>query len=102
MVVWGALGVRAGQAGQTKPETGDYMSQYGTDYGASRSDGAGSAAAAASAAAASATATTAAAGTSTGHGNGRGAPVVSFENVSKHYGRLRAVDGLNLELRNGE
>jgi ABC-2 type transport system ATP-binding protein len=29
-------------------------------------------------------------------------PVVSFENVSKHYGRLKAVDGLSLELRSGE
>ena len=29
-------------------------------------------------------------------------PVVSFENVSKHYGSLRAVDGLSLELRRGE
>jgi ABC-2 type transport system ATP-binding protein len=29
-------------------------------------------------------------------------PVVSFENVSKHYGSLRAVDGLSLELRAGE
>ena len=29
-------------------------------------------------------------------------PVVSFENVSKHYGSLKAVDGLNLELRRGE
>jgi len=29
-------------------------------------------------------------------------PVVSFENVSKHYGSLKAVDGLNLELRAGE
>jgi ABC-2 type transport system ATP-binding protein len=33
------------------------------------------------------------------HGTG---PVVSFENVSKHYGSLKAVDGLNLELRAGE
>jgi ABC-2 type transport system ATP-binding protein len=33
--------------------------------------------------------------------NGAG-PVVSFENVSKHYGSLRAVDGLNLDLRAGE
>jgi ABC-2 type transport system ATP-binding protein len=116
MVVLGALGVRAGQAGQTKPETGDYMSQYETDYGASRSDGGGSAAptsaAPTSAAAATAAAATAAAATvasqgtntstSTGRGSGRGAPVVSFENVSKHYGRLRAVDGLSLELRHGE
>jgi ABC-2 type transport system ATP-binding protein len=33
--------------------------------------------------------------------NGAG-PVVSFENVSKHYGSLRAVDGLSLDLRAGE
>jgi ATPase subunit of ABC transporter with duplicated ATPase domains len=31
-----------------------------------------------------------------------GTPVVSFENVSKHYGSLRAVDGLTVELRYGE
>ena len=30
------------------------------------------------------------------------APVVSFENVSKHYGSLKAVDGLSLDLRPGE
>ena len=35
-------------------------------------------------------------------GSRRGAPVVTFENVSKHYGRLRAVDGLTLDLRAGE
>jgi ABC-2 type transport system ATP-binding protein len=35
-------------------------------------------------------------------GYGGGTPVVSFENVSKHYGSLRAVDGLSLELRSGE
>jgi ABC-2 type transport system ATP-binding protein len=29
-------------------------------------------------------------------------PVVSFDDVSKHYGNLRAVDGLSLELRRGE
>jgi ABC-2 type transport system ATP-binding protein len=29
-------------------------------------------------------------------------PVVSFENVSKHYGSLKAVDGLSLGLRAGE
>src|SRR5579863_1848827 len=29
-------------------------------------------------------------------------PVVSFDNVSKHYGSLRAVDGLSLQLRAGE
>jgi ABC-2 type transport system ATP-binding protein len=31
-----------------------------------------------------------------------GASVVSFENVSKHYGHLRAVDGLTLDVRRGE
>jgi ABC-2 type transport system ATP-binding protein len=30
------------------------------------------------------------------------APVVSFENVSKQYGKLKAVNGLNLELRPGQ
>jgi len=30
------------------------------------------------------------------------ASVVSFENVSKHYGNLHAVDGLTVELRHGE
>src|SRR5579859_1971268 len=29
-------------------------------------------------------------------------PIVSFENVSKHYGSLKAVDGLSLQLRAGE
>ncbi|MGH3169371.1 MAG: ATP-binding cassette domain-containing protein [Trebonia sp.] len=29
-------------------------------------------------------------------------PVVAFDNVSKHYGSLKAVDGLSLELRPGE
>ncbi len=29
-------------------------------------------------------------------------PVVSFDNVSKHYGSLKAVDGLSLDLRGGE
>ena len=33
---------------------------------------------------------------------GNGAPIVTFDNVSKHYGALRAVDGLSLELRGGE
>jgi len=34
--------------------------------------------------------------------SGHGAPVVSFENVSKHYGSLHAVEGLSLDLRAGE
>src|SRR5215510_3306611 len=33
---------------------------------------------------------------------GNGAPIVTFDNVSKHYGSLRAVDGLTLDLRAGE
>jgi ABC-2 type transport system ATP-binding protein len=36
-----------------------------------------------------------------GYGTAAG-PVVSFENVSKHYGSLRAVDGLSLELHAGQ
>jgi ABC-2 type transport system ATP-binding protein len=42
---------------------------------------------------------------STTHGYDAGygsAPVVSFENVSKYYGSLKAVDGLSLDLRAGE
>jgi len=31
-----------------------------------------------------------------------GGPIVTFDNVSKHYGSLKAVDGLSLELRAGE
>jgi ABC-2 type transport system ATP-binding protein len=31
-----------------------------------------------------------------------GAPVVSFENVRKHYGQIKAVDGLTMDLRPGE
>src|ERR1700729_4611161 len=40
-------------------------------------------------------------GTSEMSNSGTG-PVVSFENVSKQYGGLKAVDGLNLDLRPGE
>ena len=48
-------------------------------------------------------ATGAATRATTGYGASRGgAPVVSFENVSKQYGRLKAVDGLTLDLRPGE
>jgi ABC-2 type transport system ATP-binding protein len=62
------------------------MTQYGTGYGAARTDGSV---------------------TSVGHDYygvaGYGStPVVSFENVSKHYGSLKAVDGLSLDLRGGE
>jgi len=42
-------------------------------------------------------------GSAASYGASRGAaPVVSFENVSKHYGNLHAVDGLTLDLRHGE
>jgi ABC-2 type transport system ATP-binding protein len=47
------------------------------------------------------TATGSARSTATGSTSGH-APVVSFENVSKHYGSLKAVDGLTLDLRHGE
>ena len=83
------------------------------DYGASgsESDGGGRGGTAVSAIAGlAATATTTATATATAtttatagyEGRRGGAPVVSFENVSKHYGRLKAVDGLSLDLRAGE
>jgi ABC-2 type transport system ATP-binding protein len=37
-----------------------------------------------------------------GHMGATGTPVVSFENVRKTYGKVRAVDGLTMELRPGE
>jgi ABC-2 type transport system ATP-binding protein len=63
------------------------MSQYGTGSNAVRSDQSEA---------------SDASDTSTKALTGSGAPVVSFENVSKHYGSLRAVDGLTLDLRPGE
>ena len=36
------------------------------------------------------------------YGAASGTPIVSFADVSKHYGKLTAVDGLNLELRPGQ
>src|SRR5712671_1613152 len=95
------------------------MSQYETGYGASGSDGSGrggtavsataglaatatATATAAATAAASATATATAAAAAGYEGRHGATPVVSFENVSKQYGRLRAVDGLTLDLRPGE
>src|SRR5438876_609450 len=72
------------------------MSQYETGYGASGSDGGGRGGTAVSA-------TAGLAATAAGYEGRHGAtPVVSFENVSKQYGRLRAVDGLTLDLRAGE
>ena len=63
------------------------MAQQGTDYGAPANGG-----------------RTAEYATSReGYGSRPGgAPVVSFDNVSKRYGNLQAVDGLTLELRHGE
>jgi len=84
MVVLGALGVKGRDTGQTKQKLtqmlkqGNYMSQYETG---------------------SATATAGYGGYESSRGGG---PVVSFENVSKVYGRLRAVDGLTLDLLAGE
>ena len=55
------------------------MSNYGTGYGTARRDT-----------------------TANGSASHTGRPVVSFVNVSKHYGSLKAVDGLSLDLRVGE
>ena len=80
------------------------MSHYGTGYSASDTDGSGSGYGSDTAyksrdsradyASTSGYSTVASYGVSRG-----GAPVVSFENVSKYYGRLKAVDGLTLDLR---
>ncbi len=83
------------------------MSHYGTGYGASDTDegssGYGTDTAYNSQDSRDDYASTSGYSTVTTYGAGRGgAPVVSFENVSKHYGRLRAVDGLTLDLRPGE
>jgi ABC-2 type transport system ATP-binding protein len=70
------------------------MHQYAAGYGAARSDGS-----------ASGHGTTISHGTAPGYGGAADyglAPVVSFRNVSKHYGSLRAVDQLSLDLRPGE
>jgi ABC-2 type transport system ATP-binding protein len=118
---WERRGATAGEAGQTKPEQGNYMSQHETDYGASGSDGGGSqyggygrysgygsdgeydAQAGPDDGYPGRTATKVAAAYAAGYGGGHGGtPVVTFENVSKHYGRLRAVEGLSLDLRAGE
>ena len=84
MVILGALGDSGPGAGQTKltqkPKQGNYMSQYETGHGAA----------------------TATADYSGRRGSRHSGSVVSFENVSKVYGRLRAVDGLTLDLRAGE
>ena len=83
------------------------MSQYGTGYRASDTDGGGSGYGSDTAYKSQDSrddyASTSGYSTATSFGASRGgAPVVSFENVSKHYGRLRAVDGLTLDLRRGE
>jgi ABC-2 type transport system ATP-binding protein len=68
------------------------MSHNGTDYGTARTDGSTG----------SATSSDRDYQSVTGYGSGGRSPVVSFVNVSKHYGSLKAVDGLNLDLRPGE
>jgi ABC-2 type transport system ATP-binding protein len=86
------------------------MSHYGTGYGTARRDGSPHASATeygtdrdyqstadyASTASTSTSTSTSTASTSTSR------PVVSFVNVSKQYGTLKAVDGLSLDLRSGE
>ena len=71
------------------------MSHYGTGYGAVRTDRS-------AADYASATSIDREYRGAAGYGGGGSTPVVSFVNVSKHYGSLKAVDGLNLDLRPGE
>ncbi len=80
------------------------MSQYGTGYGASATDGGGSSNGIGTVnSSPDDYASTSGYHAVTSYGGSRGgAPVVSFENVSKYYGRLKAVDGLTLDLRAGE
>jgi len=82
------------------------MSQYETGYGASGNNGGGSGYGGDTAqdsrdGYASTSGHSTVASYSYGASRG-GTPVVSFENVSKYYGRLKAVDGLTLDLRAGE
>jgi ABC-2 type transport system ATP-binding protein len=76
-------------------QTGDTMSQYGTGYGTARRDGS---------AHGSATEyrTDRDYQSTVGYASTSSTPVVSFVNVSKTYGNLKAVDGLSLDLRPGE
>src|SRR5271155_4788503 len=84
---------------------GNEMGQYGTGSGAT-TNGRGASGHGTAAAYANDQRTSRDGYTSTwspGPGASRGgAPVVSFVNVSKHYGNLHAVDGLNLDLHQGE
>jgi ABC-2 type transport system ATP-binding protein len=84
------------------PETGDTMSQYGTGYSTARRDGS-----------LNGSLNGGPLGPATDYGTDRdyqstagyassSTPVVSFVNVSKSYGSLKAVDGLSLDLRPGE
>src|SRR6266702_7265576 len=95
MVILERWGSGPEKPARRSPKQGNYMSQYGTEYSASDTDGGGSSYASRDDYESTSTVTS--------YGGRRGgAPVVSFENVSKHYGRLRAVDGLTLDLRPGE
>src|SRR5580698_8753961 len=72
-----------GLNGHTRPDqTGDTMSHSGTDYRPAETSGS--------------------VASSVRHAAAGRTPVVSFVNVSKHYGNLKAVEGLNLDLRAGE
>ena len=94
-MVWG----HSEKAAAVPPETGDTMSHYGTGYSTARRDGSldGSLDGTLN-------------GSATDYGTDRdyqstassSTPVVSFVNVSKSYGSLKAVDGLSLDLRPGE
>ena len=81
------------------------MSHYGTGYGTARRDGSPHASATEYGTdrdyqSTAGYASTASTSTSTSTSTSR--PVVSFVNVSKQYGTLKAVDGLSLDLRSGE
>src|SRR5580704_14853484 len=75
------------------------MSQYGTGYGTARRDGSPNGSPHGSA---TEYGTDRDYPSISGYASTNSTPVVSFVNVSKHYGSLKAVDGLSLDLRPGE
>src|SRR6266581_2094635 len=102
MVILERWGSGPEKPARRSPKQGNYMSQYGTEYSASNTDGGGSGYGSDGSYGSSSRGDYESTSSVTSYGGRHSGPVVSFENVSKHYGRLRAVDGLTLDLRAGE
>jgi ABC-2 type transport system ATP-binding protein len=107
----GAPARKRGTSDARPATTGDTMSHYGTGYGTARRDGSPNGSPHASPNGSPSGSATeygtnpdyqGIAGYASSTSGKPGKPVVSFVNVSKHYGSLKAVDGLSLDLRAGE